>query len=334
MTDLEQNETIPDVASIDIQEEIQWFMRPFLLDFLIEAHSFFQLLPETLHLSVNLLDRYCSRRVVYKRHYQLVGCAALLIAAKYGDRKERVPTIRELKSMCCSLYDEDMFTQMEWHVLNTLDWTIGAPTVDGFIQIAMQDSNMVDKVELEHMAWYISENALYHKEFVSTKPSVMASTSLTLARMVLRRPDVSAIPLCHEEQLTLLQLFKALQQPSQALARKYASSLLSRASDVVDIFMREHQAALVRQNTVPASPPMEEVVKDNNIYSTPVKVVQNSFYQNGYLTPPITPDGDCYGVPQHSNDSCGFANRRPITPTPASNYYTHGHQQQYAAYYQ
>ena len=63
-------------------------MRPYLVDFLIEAHAAFQLLPETLFLAVNLLDRYCSKRVVYKRHYQLVGCAALLIAAKYGDRKE------------------------------------------------------------------------------------------------------------------------------------------------------------------------------------------------------------------------------------------------------
>jgi len=113
-----ENETLADVASIDIQQEIQWFMRPYLIDFLIEAHAAFQLLPETLFLAVNLLDRYCSRRVVYKRHYQLVGCAALLIAAKYGDRKERVPMIKELKSMCCSLYDEEMFTQMEWHVLN------------------------------------------------------------------------------------------------------------------------------------------------------------------------------------------------------------------------
>ena len=104
-------ETIPDVDSIDIQTEIQWFMRPYLLDFLIEAHSAFQLLPETLFLTVNLLDRYCSKRVVYKRHYQLVGCAALLIAAKYGDKKEKVPTIKELKSMCCSLYDDDMFLQ-------------------------------------------------------------------------------------------------------------------------------------------------------------------------------------------------------------------------------
>ena len=105
-------------------------MRPYLLDFLIEAHSAFQLLPESLFLTVNLLDRYCSKRVVYKRHYQLVGCAALLIAAKYGDKKDKVPTIKELKSMCCSLYDDDMFLQMEWHVLSTLGWAIGHPTVE------------------------------------------------------------------------------------------------------------------------------------------------------------------------------------------------------------
>lgn len=130
---------MPDIHSIEIQTEIQWFMRPYLLDFLLEAHHAFQLLPETLHLAVNLLDRYCSRRVVYKRHYQLVGCASLLIAAKYGDRKERVPTIKELKSMCCSLYDDDMFTQMEWHVLQTLNWMIGHPTVTSFQQLATSE---------------------------------------------------------------------------------------------------------------------------------------------------------------------------------------------------
>ncbi|RJE17129.1 G1 S-specific cyclin, partial [Aspergillus sclerotialis] len=132
--------TLPDVESIDIQTEIQWFMRPYLLDFLIEAHAAFQLLPATLFLIINILDRYCSKRVVYKRHYQLVGCAALLVAAKYGDKKDRVPTIKELKSMCCSLYDDDMFTQMEWHVLQTLGWTMGHPTADSFLQIAVLDT--------------------------------------------------------------------------------------------------------------------------------------------------------------------------------------------------
>src|SRR5436190_12188898 len=155
-------------------------MRPYLLDFLIEAHTAFQLLPATLFLAINLLDRYCSKRVVYKRHYQLVGCASLLIASKYGDRKDRVPMIKELKSMCCSLYDEEMFTQMEWHVLNTLDWTIGHPTVDTWMQLHMKDAKIVDPntgnehfgddMEVEHMALFLSAIALYHKDFVQCKP--------------------------------------------------------------------------------------------------------------------------------------------------------------------
>ena len=103
-----EDETLPDANLIDMQREIQWFMRPYLVDFLIEAHAAFALLPETLFLTINLLDRYCSKRVVYKQHYQLVGCAALLIAAKYGDKKDRVPQINELNNMCCGLYDSEI----------------------------------------------------------------------------------------------------------------------------------------------------------------------------------------------------------------------------------
>jgi hypothetical protein len=51
---------------------------------------------------MNIVDRYVSKRVVYKKHYQLVGCAALWIAAKFEDAKDRVPTVRELADMCCT----------------------------------------------------------------------------------------------------------------------------------------------------------------------------------------------------------------------------------------
>ena len=235
--DFLQDYTLPDVAMIDIQQEIQWFMRPYLIDFLVEAHAAFQLLPETLYLTVNLLDRYCSRRVVYKRHYQLVGCATLLIATKYGDRKERVPLIRELRSMCCSLYDEEMFTQMEWHVLNTLDWTIGHPTVDTWLQLALKDRPECEDVEVEHMALYLSEIALYHKDFVEVKSSVIARASLALARSTLGRPDNTQTTHDHLENITLLNLSKKLDCPSQVLYRKYASPHMSKASVTLEHFL-------------------------------------------------------------------------------------------------
>ena len=167
---------LPDANLIDMQREIQWYMRPYLIDFIIEAHAAFDLLPETLFLTINLLDRYCSKRVVYKQHYQLVGCAALLIASKYGDKKERVPQISELNNMCCGLYDAGMFTQMEMHVLNTVDWCIGYPTVDVFMQLIV--ANDQDDKQVQHLASYMCEIALYHRDFVSTKPSIMAHASL------------------------------------------------------------------------------------------------------------------------------------------------------------
>lgn len=329
-----QDETLPDVASIDIQQEIQWFMRPYLIDFLVEAHAAFQLLPETLHLTVNLLDRYCSRRVVYKRHYQLVGCAALLIAAKYGDRKERVPLIRELKSMCCALYDEEMFTQMEWHVLNTLDWTVGHPAVDTWLQLALKNGDACEDVEVEHMALYLSEIALYHKDFVQVKSSVMARASLALARGILGRPEVIDSH-DHIENITMLNLSHKLDRPSQVLYRKYASQHMSRASASLEHFLRQQE--LLQRHANPPTPPCEPAMHKPNATvdmfpGTPHKQPYGNMV-NGYMTPPITPDGEYFQGGNNEMKGYHQVPRCPVTPTPSHNNPYLQPQQQYQAYH-
>ncbi|KAG9241319.1 cyclin-like protein [Calycina marina] len=322
-----ENQTLPDVASIDIQQEIQWFMRPYLIDFLVEAHAAFQLLDDTLYLAVNLLDRYCSRRVVYKRHYQLVGCAALLIAAKYGDKKDRVPLIKELKSMCCGLYDEEMFTQMEWHVLNTLDWSVGHPTVDTWIQLAVRDNE--DDVEVENMALYLNEIALYHKDFIGSKPSVMASASLALARGILCRSDRHD-KYSEDDNLTMLYLSQKLDKPSQILMRKHASPHLSSSSIVLDNFLR-HQEAMNRRAS-PPTPPCENVRKAtaDTFPGTPQKPNAYGTMAHGYMTPPITPEGECFAQGQDKR-YYGHVPRCPVTPTP-QHHNTYLHQAHYQSY--
>lgn len=301
-------------------------MRPYLIDFLIEAHAAFQLLPETLFLAVNLLDRYCSRRVVYKRHYQLVGCAALLIAAKYGDRKERVPMIKELKSMCCSLYDEEMFTQMEWHVLNTLEWNIGHPTVDTWMQLALNESS--DDMEVEHMALFICESALYHKDFVQCKPSIMCSASLALARGILGRPE--GMESNGLDSTTILRLSQMLNKPSQVLARKYAHPHMSGVSVVLESFLRQQES--LRRVSPPPSPCEQNSTKPVSapeiFPGTPQKPHQYGTMANGYLTPPITPDGEYF---VNGNEIKGYqpAPRCPVTPTPQAQYVPQHHYQSY-----
>lgn len=328
-----ESQTLPDVNSIDIQTEIQWFMRPYLLDFLVEAHAAFQLLPETLFLAVNLLDRYCSRRVVYKRHYQLVGCAALLIAAKYGDKKDRVPTVRELKSMCCSLYDDEMFTQMEWHVLQTLNWIVGHPTVDAFLQVALSEGRY--DPEVEHMSLYIAEIALFHKEFVSTKPSVLARSSLALARCILSRNQdaVSEWAGTYDAQ-TVVSLSNHLYQPSQVLSRKYASMHLSNVSTTVDEFL-QRQAQIARRAAAPPTPPVTATLEEPKLATdaygpqTPQKNHYGaSVMQHGCLTPPITPENEQFG---HGNGN--MVKSQPVPPayptTPTPDHPSNMHHAQY-----
>lgn len=335
---LVQDETLPDANLIDMQREIQWYMRPYLIDFLIEAHAAFALLPETLFLTVNLLDRYCSKRVVYKQHYQLVGCAALLIASKYGDKKDRVPQIHELNNMCCGLYDAGMFTQMEMHVLNTLEWTIGHPTVDFFQQLMATEEG--DDREVEHMAAYLCEIALYHRDFVSTKPSIMARSSLALARAILGRPEVNDGEWDHVENMTLLTLSQHLHHPSSTLARKYSSPNMSRVSLTLTNFMAE-QAAIARRNAQPPSPPIEPAAKHGNIYSTPQKGHGANMGFDGYLTPPITPDGTNFVNTNNNHHNQNMAKdtygamppRCPVTPTPQNHVNVYGqHAHQYVGY--
>lgn len=293
-----------------MQREIQWYMRPFLIDFLVEAHAAFVLLPETLFLAVNLLDRYCSRRVVYKHHYQLVGCAALLIAAKYGDKKDRVPRISDLSDMCCALYDAGMFPQMEMHVLNTLEWAIGHPTVDFFSQLIVAYER--DDKEVQCMVSYLCEISLYHRDFVSTKPSTMARASLVVARFILGRPEVAERELEHE-MMVAERLLKHIEQPSPTLARKYSSPSAYRVSHRLAEFVAARAAAMAQRNANPPSPPAEMTSRHGDIYSTPHKghVPHNAF--DGYLTPPITPDSACFG--NMSKDPYPLP-RCPVTPTP------------------
>lgn len=73
LTASSQLKTMPSIELIDMQPEIQWFMRKYLMEFIIEVHQQHALRAETLYLAVNILDRYVSKRIVFKKHYQLVG---------------------------------------------------------------------------------------------------------------------------------------------------------------------------------------------------------------------------------------------------------------------
>lgn len=60
-------------------------MRSVLIDWLIQVHMKFQLLQETMYLTVHLIDAYLSRVDVSKMQLQLVGVTAMFLASKYEE---------------------------------------------------------------------------------------------------------------------------------------------------------------------------------------------------------------------------------------------------------
>lgn len=65
------------------QDEINDNMRGILIDWLIDLHLKFKMFPQTIFTMVTIIDRYLNNKNISKNKLQLVGVAALFIAAKY-----------------------------------------------------------------------------------------------------------------------------------------------------------------------------------------------------------------------------------------------------------
>lgn len=167
-------------------------MRPMLVDFVIQLHLQHRLRPETLYLTLNIVDRYLSKRIVFKKHYQLVGCVSLLIAAKFEDQKDRVPTISGLARACEGAYEKAAFSEMEYHILDSLKWLLGHPTMESWLRF--KDSGSLSTTSSSigwgedmltmNCARFCAEVTLFGREYLGFRISEVAAAALLLARFM------------------------------------------------------------------------------------------------------------------------------------------------------
>lgn len=67
------------------QADINSSMRAILVDWLVEVGEEYKLLPQTLYLTVNYIDRFLSMMSVLRGKLQLVGTACMLLASKFEE---------------------------------------------------------------------------------------------------------------------------------------------------------------------------------------------------------------------------------------------------------
>ena len=278
-----ETQTMASVELMDVQPELRWFMRPYLVDFLIEIHQTFRLRPETLFLTMNIVDRYVSKRIVYKRHYQLVGCAALLIAAKFEDSKDRVPTVSDLSQMCCNAYDESAFTQMEGHVLSTIGWALGHPTAEAWLRLESVTAH--ETASVVNVARFLLEASLFQRDFITLTSSALARGALIVARGICGSKHGHAEPLTEAAQMLDTYVSENLDDLSLILVKKHSHAHFTNASGIVADWYRarhSHSAAPATAALLPAHAPRSSCTyandseDDESMVSTPLSTPSRS----------------------------------------------------------
>lgn len=100
-------------------------MRAVLIDWLIQVHSKFHLLQETLYLCIQIIDAYLMVQDVPKMQLQLVGVTAMFVASKYEEMY--VPAIDDFVYMTDNTYTKAEIRQMEISILKTLNFMFCKP---------------------------------------------------------------------------------------------------------------------------------------------------------------------------------------------------------------
>lgn len=234
----------PNAHYMDFQQDIQWSMRSVLVDWVIQVHHRFQLLPETLFLAVNYIDRFLSVKVVSMGKLQLVGATALFLAAKYEE--VNCPSIAEIVYMVDHGYSVEEILKAERFMLSMLHFELGWPGPMSFLRRISKADDY--DLETRTLAKYFLEITICDERFLECVPSFTAAGAHCLARLMLRKGEWTSGHVFYSNYTysqirhLLATLIDCLDDPEthhNAVFQKYTDRRFKRASLFVQTEMQK-----------------------------------------------------------------------------------------------
>eukprot|EP00755_Sulcionema_specki_P003367 Sspe_Gene.27501::Locus_11891_Transcript_1_1_Confidence_1.000_Length_1328::g.27501::m.27501/K06627/CCNA; cyclin-A len=180
----EREKSFPPVFGyMERQPDITEKMRGILVDWLIDVHVKFRLHPETLFLTVNLIDRFLSVENVERTNLQLVGVVALFVSSKFEEIFP--PEVKDFEYISAKTYKRDEIFRMERRMLARLKYTLAAPTIYQFLTqflyfaSASQDQTFI--------ASQVAESSLLTISVF--QPSTTAAAAVFISRILTGEPN-------------------------------------------------------------------------------------------------------------------------------------------------
>ena len=175
----------PKKEYMDIQPSLDWAYRSAVVEWLVQMHEALDLIPETLFLAVNIMDRYLSKTVITLNKFRLVGISALFIAAKMEEL--HAPSLEELLDALDGQYAEDEIVVAERTMLLTLKFKLGWPGPFSFLR----KSSRADEynVDIRAHAKYFMEVMILDGRSVAAPPSWFAAAAYFIAKVMVLGDD-------------------------------------------------------------------------------------------------------------------------------------------------
>ncbi|KAK6841886.1 cyclin B [Apiospora arundinis] len=233
LRDLEPK-SVPNPEYMEHQDDLEWKTRGILVDWLIEVHTRFHLLPETLFLAVNIIDRFLSAKVVQLDRLQLVGITAMFIASKYEEVLS--PHVQNFVHVADDGFTEAEILSAERFILGTLEYDLSYPNPMNFLRRISKADNY--DIQSRTIGKYLMEISLLDHRFMAYRPSHVGAAAMFLARMILDRgewdPTLAYYAGYTEEEIEpvfeLMVDYLARPVIHEAFYKKYASKKFLKAS--------------------------------------------------------------------------------------------------------
>lgn len=138
--------------------------------------------PETLYLTVNLIDRYLSVEKILRSKLQLVGVGAMLVASKYEEIYP--PEVRDFVYITDKSYTKQEILQMEYRILSSLNFDVLQVSPYTFLKRLHFVTG--DSMKSFYLAQYILEFSLLEYRMLNYLPSIKAASCLYISRKFLK----------------------------------------------------------------------------------------------------------------------------------------------------
>ena len=168
---------LPNSNYMSKQKDINHRMRAILIDWLIDVHLKYKMVPQTMYISVNLIDRFLSFNEISRVKLQLVGVTAMFIASKYEEIYP--PELKDFVYITDNAYVKSEVLDMESKKLNCLNFDITFPTQWSFLEIFRKRLNL--DIKTFNLAWFLMELSLLNYKMLKFKLSQIAASSIFIA---------------------------------------------------------------------------------------------------------------------------------------------------------